>query len=66
MGRLGKPLDAGDGLGVSLPLVYLPLGDEALGRRVVGLEVDPDILRNVEERPALVVTSRYGYNQVSK
>ena len=55
MGRLREPLDAGDALGVSLPLVDLLLGQEALVRRNFCLEVDAHVLRDVQEGAVLVV-----------
>ena len=55
MRRLGEPLDAGDALCVALPFVDLLLGQEALVRRNLGLEVGADVLRDVQERPVLVV-----------
>ena len=55
MRRLGEPLDAGDALCVALPFVDLLLGQEALVRRHLRLEVGTDVLRDVQERPVLVV-----------
>ena len=49
----GEPLHTRHALGVSLPRVNLSLGDEALVRRGVRLEVDADVLGNVEEGAAL-------------
>lgn len=55
MSGLWKPLYARNTLCVTLPLVNLPLGQEALVRRSLGLEVDSHVLWDVEEGPVLVV-----------
>jgi hypothetical protein len=53
MPRLREPLDAGDALGMALPLVDLFLWDETLVRWGLRLQVDADVLRDVQERPVL-------------
>ena len=55
MGGAGEPADDGNALAVPGPGVDLPLGNEALGRRLCGLEIDAQVLRGVQERAALVV-----------
>ena len=55
MGRLWKPANGMDALCVTAPRVNKCLGNEALVRRHVRLEVDTDVQRWMGPRTTLVV-----------